>query len=148
MFFLCVYTFVSVTLDIQHSYSVNTVYMHGSPTLLITFHILFQYTVGENTIRFGSVVTKKCGFLLDVICLFHRSLIYICINHSKGVWNSVFIVWWSSFVKIWMEGTYDMPYKNPYFFVLNQILFFYQSDIPSLIQKWETSGYNWKVIFM
>ena len=23
-------------------------------------------------------------------------------------------------VKIWMEGTYDMPYKNPYFFVTTE----------------------------
>ena len=46
---------------------------------------------GENPIRFGSVVTKKCGFFLKVC---HTSLpskfcIYISINHSKGVWNSV-----------------------------------------------------------
>ena len=37
-------------------------------------------------------------------------------NHSKGVWNSLCSVSLLS-VKIWMEGTYDMPYKNPYFFV-------------------------------
>ena len=47
--------------------------------------------LGQNPIRFGSVVPKK--FLK--VC--HKSLPsrfcrYICINHSKGVWNSALIV--------------------------------------------------------
>ena len=51
---------------------------------------------------------------------FHPSFVQVYINHSKGVRNSVFIVLCSvSFfsVKTWMEGTRDVPYKNPYFFV-------------------------------
>ena len=48
---------------------------------------------------------------------------YIRINHhSKGVWNSLFIVYSASLlsVKSWTKGSYDMPYKNPYFFVTTE----------------------------
>ena len=55
-----------------------------------------------------------------VIGPFHPSFvyiyIYITIQKECGIWCSLCSVSLLS-VKILMEGTYDMFYKNPYFFV-------------------------------
>ena len=53
-----------------------------------------------------TVVTKKCGFLLGMISPFHPNVVdlYICINHSKGVHNSVFNVYCESAVCQTLDG--------------------------------------------
>ena len=52
----------------------------------------------KNPVRFGSVVTKKYEFLLGMSFkslpskFVYSIYIYYYVNHSKGTWNSVFVV--------------------------------------------------------
>ena len=72
---------------------------------------------------------KCCSENKVIIMMINEALIAITIiadknktvtsfsNHFKWVWNCSLCFANLPFVKIWMEGTYDIPYKNPCFFV-------------------------------
>ena len=83
---------------------------------------------GENPIRFASVVTKKLRFLLGMSWVHSIQVLHIHVHLHKPFKRSVefnahLIVYISVSilsVKIWMEGTCDMPYKNPYFIVTTE----------------------------
>ena len=81
-------------------------------------HITNYLHFGENPIRFGSV--KMWIFVRYVILSpFHPIFVNASTNTIQkqcGIQCSLCSVSLLS-VNIWKEGTYDMPYKNPYFFV-------------------------------
>ena len=78
---------------------------------------------GENPIRFGSVVTKKCGFLLGMSYVPSIQVLYIHLHRpfKRSVEFSVHCVVWVSFLsKFGWKGLMTCLIKNPYFFMTTE----------------------------